>query len=230
MKVAIIGGAGAEGIGLALRLARAGHQVVIASRSLERARAAAERVRNTLEGRGTPAGSILVEGTLNAQVGQEDVVVLSIPYHAHHGTLSALGGLSDGSVVVDLTVPLIPGRWYGTFPAEGQSACEEAQQVLGDRCPVVGAFHTMSAHLLVDLDRSVDSDVLICGDSQAAKDKVAALARSVGIRPVDVGELRMARTVERITPLLVSLNIRYRSRIAGIRITGIDVGNAGQGA
>lgn len=214
MKIAIIGGTGNLGYGLALRLGNAGHAVVIGSRTAEKALAAAA------EGNGA-LGCEVLGGTDNvtAATGAE-VVILSVPYEAQEATLASIAGAVAGKVVVDATVPLAPGDPTAvSMPPEG-SAAERTQRMLPD-AKVVAAFHHVGAKALTKLDKPVDTDVLVCGDDAAAKEVVAALAEALGTRAIDCGPLRQAQTLERITPLLIGLNIRYKKRHTGLRLTGL---------
>jgi NADPH-dependent F420 reductase len=215
MKVAILGGTGKEGTGLALRWARSGHHVVIGSRSVERAqgqaRALAEQV---------PAGQF--EGRDNEAAAREgDVVVVAVPHEGHRALLAELAPALAGKTVLDTVVPLdFKGRRLYAPPPDG-SAAEEAQAVLGSAAQVVAGLHALAAHELAQLDHPLEGDVLICGDDAAAKATVSALVESLGVRCLDAGPLGMAPTLEGLTAVMVRLNRRYRSRSAALRITGI---------
>ena len=219
MDIAIIGGTGAEGFGLALRLASAGEHVVIGSRDAERGAAAAERAIEVL-----PAGAT-VEGTANEEAtSAADVVLVTVPFAAQAEICRSIkGSLRPGAVVIDATSPLataVGGRaWQVIRPWHG-SAGEQAAAILPE-VNVVAAFHTIAAGALVELDRPVDSDVLVCGDDAEAKAIAGnVIARVPGLRWVDVGTLSMARIAETLTALLVSVNRTYRVRDAGFRVTG----------
>ena len=212
--VGVIGGTGHQGLGLAMRWAAARVPVVIGSRSPERARAAAERVRTATQG-----GPVDGAGNLEA-ARAADVIVVTVPADAHAETLAAIAAAADGKVVVDVTVPLDSPPSYAVQLPEG-SAAERAQRILGARSQVVGAFHTVPAGLLVDLTRPVDCDVLVCGDAREAKARVMELAAAFGARGVDVGALRQAHTLERLTALLIGTGRRLHRHELGIRITGL---------
>jgi NADPH-dependent F420 reductase len=218
-RVCIVGGTGALGFGLALRLGRAGIAVIIGSRDPERAEAAAQQ-----------AAALLPEaeftGLENAEaVGQAELVILSVPFRSQSETLTNLkGALREGQLLVDATVPLaaaVSGKATRTLGVWQGSAAQQAQEMAPDGVNVISAFHTVSAALLSDLEHELDEDVLICGDRRADKDRLAEIVQAIdGLRPVDCGRLEMARIVEQFTPLIISINVRHKVR-AGIKITGL---------
>jgi 8-hydroxy-5-deazaflavin:NADPH oxidoreductase len=213
-SVPIIGGTGALGLGLALRLARAGVPIVIGSRDAGRAAEAAAKVR-----RQVPAAE--VEGLENAEAATRGrVVVLSVPFSAQRDNLQTLAeGMSAGQILLDATVPLVKGRLV-----EDASGAANARELLPDQVEVVSALHTVSAVKLNDLEHGLDEDTLVAGDSDDAKHEVAALLlRIPGLRPVDCGPLANAWIVEKLTPLLISVNKRYKAH-AGIKLTGLPEG------
>lgn len=220
--VPIVGGTGALGFGLALRLARAGVAVVIGSRDAERAAEAAARVLERV-----PDGR--VEGLENAEAaGRGTVVVLSVPFRAQSENLTNLkGALEAGQVLVDATVPLaaaVSGKATRLLGVPQGSAAQQAQEMAPEGVEVVSALHTVGAPKLADLDQALDEDVLLAGDSREAKRKVAELiARIPGLRPVDCGPLEVARLIEGITPLLISVNGRYKAH-AGVKLAGLPDG------
>ena len=207
--IAIIGGTGAEGTGLALRFARAGASVRIGSRDAERARATAQRVKEI-------SGASAVEGYANGDaVNGASAVVLAVPFAAHAETLQAIAPkLRPGMVLIDTTVQL--------NATSAEASALQATRLAPDGVAVAAAFHTLGAALLADLDHPIDSDVLICGDNPEAK-RVAGewVAMLPGARAVDAGPLKNARLVENLVPLLIAVNRRYKVKHAGIRITGI---------
>ena len=218
--VAIVGGTGKLGFGLALRLADAGVPIVIGSRDAGRAGAAAAEARARV-----PDGS--VDGRVNrdAVLGAE-VVVLAVPLTAHAPTLADItGNLTGGQLLVDATVPLataLGGKPTRTLVPWAGSAAQVTQELVGDRVPVVSALHTVSAASLADLGRPLDEDVLLCGDRRADKEVVARLLSLVpGLRCIDAGHLEMSRVVEQLTALMISINIRHKTH-AGIKITGLS--------
>jgi 8-hydroxy-5-deazaflavin:NADPH oxidoreductase len=207
--IAIIGGTGAEGTGLALRFARAGASVRIGSRDAERARATALRVKEIVK-----AGD--VDGHANADaVSGASVVVLAVPFEAHAATLQSIAPrLQPGTVLVDATVQL--------NTASAEPSAQQAARLAPDGVAVAAAFHTLGAALLADLDHAIDSDVLICSDSADAKRVAGELVALLpGARAVDAGPLKNARLVENLVPLLIAINRRHKVKHAGIRITGI---------
>lgn len=217
--VAIVGGTGALGFGLALRLGRAGVPIVIGSRNEQRAREAAARAARRVSD-GSFSGRVNVEA-----VGEAQIVILSVPFRSQSETLTNLReALRDDHLLVDATVPLaaaVSGKATRTLGVWQGSAAQQAQEMAPRGVRVISAFHTVSAALLTNLDDRLDEDVLICGDRREDKARVAELVELVpGLRPVDCGPLELARIVEPLTALLISINARHRTR-AGVRITGL---------
>lgn len=216
--VVIVGGSGALGFGLALRLARSGCAVTIGSRDAERAADAAERIRQLT---GVAVASACNEDAVQAA----QLVLLAVPFATQAATLKRLRRvLRAGQVVVDCSVPLAtavggrPTRLLGVW--EG-SAAQQAAAWVPEGVGVVSALHTVSAASLADLDRPVSEDVLICGDDKEQKRRVAAIVERIeGLRGVDAGALESSRIVESLTALLIGMNVRYKTH-AGIRITGL---------
>ena len=223
MDVAVIGGTGAEGFGLALRSAKAGHHVVIGSREAGRGADAAARASEL-------AGATL-EGTDNASAaaaaGREGVVAVTVPYAGQAEIYRSIkDAVAPGAAVLDATSPLataVGGRpWQVLRPWHG-SAAEQAQAILGDGPRVVAGLHTIAAEALQALDDDVDSDVLLCADDTDAKARVGSLIDGIpGMRWVDCGRLEMARVAEPLTALLVSINRTYKVKDSGFRIVGRD--------
>ncbi len=216
-SVAILGGTGEQGRGLGRRLAMAGHSVVLGSRDAQRAAAAAEELR-----RQEPAAELEVTGASNADAATAGhLVVVAVPYDGHRELLESLRETLAGKVVVDCVNPLRFDRHGATAVEvpEG-SAAEQAASVLPEAM-VVGALHHVSSKCLLGSEPSVDTDVLICGDHAAAKERVAALVGQVpGMRGIDAGPLRLARHLESLTAVLIGINRHYRTH-AGVRITGV---------
>jgi NADPH-dependent F420 reductase len=217
--VCIVGGTGALGFGLALRLGKAGVPVVIGSRDRERADEAARRARERL-----PAGSFAGHPNSDA-VRDARVVVLAVPFRNQSETLTNLkGALTPGHLLIDATVPLaaaVSGKATRTLGVWQGSAAQQAREMAPEGVGVVSALHTVSAALLADLDHRLDEDVLLCGDDRDHKRTVAGLIEQIdGLRPVDCGPLEMARILEQLTPLIISINVRHKVR-AGIKITGL---------
>lgn len=217
--VSIIGASGALGFGLALRLARAGCEVTIGSREPERADEAAARARAAL-----PDAS--VRGCENAEAAAaSELVILSVPFRNQSETLNNLRDvLRDGQLVIDATVPLaaaVGGKATRTLGVWQGSAAQQAQEMVPDGVRVVSALHTVSARSLRDLDHALDEDVLIAGDRRVDKERAARLIDSIdGLRCVDCGRLEMARLTESLTALMISINVRHKTR-AGLKITGL---------
>jgi NADPH-dependent F420 reductase len=226
MTVAIIGGTGDEGFGLALRLAMGGEQVVIGSRAEERGQAAADKARDIL-GIGTGSGTRgEVSGTSNEEAAAScDVVVVTVPFAGQAEIYRSIrDSIRADTVVCDATSPLASavGRpaWQVVTPWEG-SAAEQAKAILRKDVRLVAAFHTVSAEALQELERPMDGDVLVCGAEAEAKAAVGALVEKIpNLRWIDAGVLSMARIVERLTAILVSVNRNYGIKEAGLRLTG----------
>ena len=218
--VPIVGGTGALGFGLALRLAMAGVPVVIGSRSLERAEEAAGRLRERVPG-------AQVEGLTNEEATQRgEIVLLCVPFRNQSENLTNLKTtLRDGQILVDATVPLaaaVGGRATRLLGVPQGSAAQQAQEMVPDGVTVVSALHTVGAPKLGDLDQPLDEDVPVAGDNKDAKRAVADLIRQIpGLRPIDCGRLEVARLIEGLTPLLISVNGRHKTH-AGIRFTELD--------
>ena len=216
VTVAVLGGTGNEGSGLAVRWALEGYRVIIGSRSAEKAEAKAIELNERI-------GAEVISGMGNADAAASaDLVVLSVPYAAHKATLEAVQDQVQGKVLVDVTVPLNPPKVRTVHLPEGQSAALEAQTLLGENVKVVAAFQNVSAEHLVDPTHTVDCDVLVCGNDAEAKAEVIKLVEATGMRGLDAGKLQNAIAVEALTPVLIGLNIRYKGKGAGIRITGLD--------
>lgn len=218
-SVPIIGGTGALGFGVALRLARAGTNVVIGSRDPGRAREAAERLNAQVEG-------AKAEGAENGDAAARgDIVLLCVPFRNQSENLTNLKGvLRPGQILVDATVPLaaaVSGRATRLLGVPQGSAGQQAGEMVPDGVEVVSALHTVSAATLNDLSHELDEDVLVAGNSVDAKRRVAELiGRIEGLRPVNAGRLEAAKMIEGLTPLLIGINSRYKTH-AGIRITGL---------
>jgi NADPH-dependent F420 reductase len=220
--IPIIGGTGALGFGLAIRWAEAGTPVVIGSRDAGRAAEAAARVSEA-----APDGD--VAGLANADaVESGPIAFLTVPFRAQSEILQAIrSSLRPGQILVDATVPTaaaVSGKATRLLGVWQGSAAEQAQEMVPDGVTVISALHTLSARALADGSR-LDEDVLICGERKADKERVARLVEVIeGLRAVNAGPLEAARIVEGLTPLLISINARYRSA-AGIRITGLPAGD-----
>jgi 8-hydroxy-5-deazaflavin:NADPH oxidoreductase len=222
MNVAVIGGTGDEGFGLALQLARAGHHVTIGSRSAEKGAAKAEEALRLL------GGDAEVDGTTNEGAAATDgVIAVTVPFEGQAAIYRAIKPMvAAGSIVLDATSPLataVGGRaWQVVRPWHG-SAAEQADAILSQGVRTVAAFHTIAGHELQRLDRPLESDVLVCGDDAEAKAVVGSLVQDIpDLRWVDCGALSMARIIETMTALLISVNRTYKVRGAAFRIVGRD--------
>jgi NADPH-dependent F420 reductase len=219
-SVSIIGGSGALGYGLAVRLGRAGVPIVIGSRDAGRAEEAAARAAAAV-----PQGSF--QGFDNAAAAaRSEVVVLSVPFRSQSETLTNLKGtLREGQLLVDATVPLaaaVSGKATRMLGVWQGSAAQQAAEMVPEGVRVVSALHTISAATLGQLDVQLAEDILVCGDAKADKQQVMELIERIdGLRCVDCGRLETARITESLTALLIGINIRYKTH-AGIRITGLD--------
>ncbi|MCP4513610.1 MAG: NADPH-dependent F420 reductase [Delftia sp.] len=212
-----MGGTGKEGRGLALRWMAAGYQVIIGSRQPQKAASAAALLNEQL-------GAKLARGLSNAEAArQSDIAVLTVPYHAHQATLSALRDELQGKILVDVTVPLKPPQVTRVHLPQGGSAAVQAQQILGAGARVVSAFQNVSEHALRDLQQPLDCDVLVCGDDAQAKADVIELARALdaNVRAFDAGPLANSVVAEALTPVIIGLGKQFRRLRVGIRVTGV---------
>ncbi|HEX7476813.1 MAG TPA: NADPH-dependent F420 reductase [Polyangiales bacterium] len=214
MKIAVVGGTGKEGRGMALRWAKAGHSVFIGSREAERAASKAQELR--------AGGAGAIEGGDNAwAVQQAEVVVLSVPYGAHTQTIESLKSDLAGRIIIDITVPLVPPEVRTVHLPKGQSAALETRAILGMSARVVAALHHVSSTHLGDPDHDIDCDVLACGDDDAAVETALGVIRDLGVRAFHAGPLANAVALESLTPVLLHLTKKYRGAGVGIRLTGV---------
>ncbi|HTY72571.1 MAG TPA: NADPH-dependent F420 reductase [Actinomycetes bacterium] len=216
--VAVVGGTGPQGKGLAYRFARAGHRVVIGSRAAERAEETAAQINERLD------GSAAVTGAANAvAVAEAEVALIAVPYAGHDELVASLAEVLAGKVVISCVNPLGFDKQgsYG-LPVPDGSAAEEAQRIVPS-ARLVGAFHHLSAVSLWGEAELLDhEDVLVCGDDEQAKAVAIELARSVtGRAGIDAGSLRLARQLEPLTAALININKKYKTR-SGIRVVGVD--------
>jgi NADPH-dependent F420 reductase len=217
--IPIIGGTGALGHGLAVRWAAAGLDVVIGSREAGRAAEAAARISDAVDGAS-------VEGLGNEEATRRGpIVFLTVPFRAQSETLNNLrGALEAGQTLVDCTVPLaaaVSGKATRSLGVWQGSAAQQAQEMVPEGVTVVSALHTVGAPTLADLGADLDEDVLIGGDRKRDKAPVARLIERIdGLRAVNAGPLETARIAEQLTPLLISINVRYKTH-AGLKLTGL---------
>jgi hypothetical protein len=216
LTVAVLGGTGKEGKGLAYRWARAGYRVLIGSRTPEKAVAAAEEISGML-GEG-----ISVKGLGNLEAAHEaNIAVLTVPYAAHRDTLETLKEELKGKILVDVTVPLVPPKVATVqMPAAG-SAAQEAKQIVGEDVQVCAAFQNIAHEHLLD-NADVECDVLVTGTSKEARAEVIRLVEAAGLRGWDAGPIENSVVVEGLTSVLIGINKKYGSTHAGIKITGIS--------
>ena len=215
--IAVIGGTGAEGSGLALRWAAAGYSVILGSRSAEKAQASAIELSVLL-----PDGSASLTGATNADAAAAaEIVVLSVPYDAQVGTIDQIKAGSQGKTFITVTVPLKPPKVATVWHPAGGLAAQEAQIQLGEQVNVVAAFQNISAGHLKDLNWQADCDVFGRRGSQRGKTNDVGLGKAVGLYGIDAGPLANVAVVEGLTALLIGINMRNKVQGSGIRITGI---------
>lgn len=214
MRIAVVGGTGREGRGLAVRWAKAGHEVTIGSREADKAREKAKELSSA-------SGAPIAGGDNASAVREAEVVVLSVPYAAHGETLRAIAAGLAGKILVDITVPLRPPAVTRvTIPAGGAAALE-AQGIVGAATPVVAALHHVSSTHLADAEHPVDCDVLVAADDERAKGIVLGLVGDLGMRGLDAGPLANAVALESLTPVLLFLGKRYKTSGVGVRFTSL---------
>jgi NADPH-dependent F420 reductase len=215
--LAVIGGTGKEGGGLALRFAHAGFSVIVGSRDSAKAQAAAREINSQL-------GRDATKGSENAAaVEQADIIFLTVPYAAQLATVVPLQSGLVGKILVDATVPLMPPNVARVQLPDAGSAVAVLQQKLGESVRVVSAFQNVSAHQLKDLSHRVDCDVIVCGDDADACDTVIDLAKTIGVRAFYGGAICNSVAAEALTSVLIAINRRYKVPASGLRITGIEV-------
>jgi NADPH-dependent F420 reductase len=213
--IAVLGGTGQEGGGLALRWARAGHRVILGSRDVVKAAAAAAEMKRTL-------GAGEISGASNKEAAKAaDIVMLTVPFAVQRKTVEDVRDALSGKILIDATVPLVPPKVSRVQLPDGGSAVAAIQALLGDSVRVVSAFQNVSAHHLKDLAHNVDCDVLVCGDDVAAREIVVGLAADIGLRGVHAGPIVNSAAAEAFTSILIAMNMRYKVPGTGVRITGL---------
>jgi 8-hydroxy-5-deazaflavin:NADPH oxidoreductase len=214
ISIAILGGTGKEGKGLAYRWAKAGYPVHIGSRSVEKAIIAANEIREMLKGENAVNGMSNLEAAREAKI-----VVVTVPYSAHRETLESVKDELKGKILIDVTVPLVPPKVSTVqMPAAG-SAAQEAKEIVGADVQVCSAFQNISHEHLLD-DGDVECDVLVTGTSKEARAETIKLVEAAGLRGWDAGPLENSVVVEGLTSVLIGINKKYGSTYAGIKITG----------
>ena len=216
MKIAIIGGTGALGAGLALRWAKAGHQIILGSRDGERAQVTAQEMSGKISGVSTTLTGM--ENGAAAAAGE--LVVITVPYANHGDTLETIRPHLNGKILVDVTVPLMPPKVRTVQLPEGGSVAKAVQNTLGNEVRVVSAFQNVAAAHLSDLDHEIDCDVLVCGNDPAARGTVITLAQDAGMNAWHAGRIDNSAVAEALTSVLIFMNGSYKIDGAGIRITG----------
>jgi len=214
--IAVIGGTGAEGSGLAWRWARAGMDVIIGSRAADKGANAAVELNARL---GTREA---VRGTDNLSAAQQAaIVVLSVPYESQAAILATIQPALAGKTLVTIVAPLLGEKKGRYTPPPGGSAALEVQAQVGDGVTLVAAFQNVGAHHLADVEQSIECDVLVCAETREAREIGITLARAAGLRGVHAGVLANTAVVEGLTAVLIAVNAAYKVRSAGIRITGL---------
>lgn len=215
MTIAVLGGTGKEGKGLAFRWAKAGYKVIIGSRVAEKAQAVAAELTEMLDGKGA------VEGLENLAAAQKaDLAVLTVPYSAHKDTLETVKEALQGKILVDVTVPLVPPKVIKVQMPPAGSAAQEAREVLGAGVEVVDAFQNIAFEHLMH-GEAIPCDVLVTGSSKEARQEVLKLVEAAGLTGWDAGPIENSVVVEGLTSLLIYMNKQYSSTSAGIKITGL---------
>ncbi len=216
MIIAIIGGTGKEGKGLAYRWAKAGHQIIIGSREYEKSQRIAKEINDAF-----PAIKP-VQGEQNVDAAKKaELVVITVPYAAHVPTLESIHDAVQGKIVIDVTVPLVPPKVTRVHIPAGGSAAQEAQDKLGENVKVVSAFQNVSYEKLLK-DEELHCDVLVCGNSKEAKEVVLNLIKDANLKGYNAGPLQNSIVSEGLTSVLININKQFGIQSAGIKITGIE--------
>jgi len=214
LTIAVLGGTGKEGKGLAYRWAKAGYQVLIGSRYSEKAVTVASEIMELLEGE-----SSIVGATNREAAQQADIVVVTVPYSGHREILESVKEVLTGKLVIDTTVPLVPPKVSRVQMPPAGSAAQEAREILGENVEVVAAFQNISYEHLLN-DEEVECDVLVTGSSKKARQEALMLVEAAGLVGWDAGPIENSVVVEGLTSVLININKQYGSTHAGIKITG----------
>jgi len=216
LTIAVLGGTGKEGKGLAYRWAKAGYRVLIGSRLSERAVTVASEIMQLLE------GSSSVVGTTNLEAAQQsDIIVLTVPYAAHRSTLESVKDSLKGKLLIDTTVPLVPPKVTKVQMPPAGSAAQEAKEIVGEDVQVVAAFQNISHELLLS-EEDIECDVLVTGTSKEARTEALRLVEAAGLTGWDAGPIENSVVVEGLASVLIYINKQYGSTHAGIKITGVN--------
>jgi NADPH-dependent F420 reductase len=215
LTIAVLGGTGREGKGLAYRWAKAGYRVLIGSRSSEKAVKAASEIMEFLEGSSSVVGMTNLEAAEQA-----DIVVLTVPYAAHRETLESVKNTLKGKILVDVTAPLVPPKVSKVQMPPAGSAAQEAKEIVGEDVEVVAAFQNISHELLLG-EEEVDCDVLVTGTSKKARAEILTLVEATGLTGWDAGPIENSVVVEGLASVLININRQYGSTHAGIKITSV---------
>ncbi|CAB1370123.1 NADPH-dependent F420 reductase [Denitratisoma oestradiolicum] len=217
--IAILGGTGDLGTGLARRWAQAGYEVIIGSRTQDKAEAAAADLKKVMDARGVAAVTVRAMDNL-AAAQAADIVAMTVPFSHQTSTLESVRSALQGKILIDVTVPLVPPKVARVqLPPEG-SAGQIAQALLGENVRVVSAFQNVAAHHLQE-GQGLECDVLVCGDSKEARAEVIKLVEAGGMRGFHAGGIANAAAVEAMTSVLIFINKQYSCH-AGIRVTGLE--------
>jgi len=216
LSIAVLGGTGKEGKGLAYRWARAGYHIYIGSRTEDKAKSTADDLCRMLDGKA------LIEGLSNREATEKaDIVVVSVPYAAHRDTLESVKELLIGKLLIDVTVPIVPPKVTKVQMPPAGSAAQEAKQILGEGAEIAAAFQNIShEHLLQD--EEVECDVLVTGTSKEARTETLKLVSAAGLIGWDAGPIENSVVLEGLTSVLIHINKQYGSTHAGIKITGVS--------
>ena len=220
MKIGIIGGTGDLGSGLALRWAKAGHEVMIGSRNAQRAQEKAAEFSQK-------SGSTITGDDNEIVAKQSELLVMAVPFASHSDTLNSVGEHLDGKIFVDVTVPLRPPKVRTVQLPESGSVAKDTQDLLGSNVRVVSAFQNVAAAHLCDLDHVINCDVLVCGNDKEARGIIVGLAEDAGMRAWQAGRINNSAIAEALTSALIFINGTYGIDGAGIQITGTPTSKAG---
>lgn len=216
MKIAILGGTGKEGMGIGYRWAKAGHEITIGSRQESKALEAATKLEELL------GNKIKIQGKENLEAAKDaELLVLTVPYSAHKAMCEYIKEVSQGKIVIDVTVPLVPPKVTKVQMPPAGSATLEAKEILGENTSVVAAFQNISYEHLLE-DGEVNCDVLVTGDSKASREFVIKLIQEGGLVGIDAGPIENSVVVEGLTSILIGINKQFGIHDSGIKITGIS--------